>query len=162
MYSGYPASYIHLRGHGSARSGYPPIPRSYARYGEEDDQPFMPSSGGGIRVQEPDEPTLPLSSGQEISLLDQEAGSHTHDEMPTRARDPGYEHGGSSGPMRPFDVSGHSRGSGYGSPTSQRGSNSPPSGYPSSSAAYPPGYATAVTGLPSPFASLDPGQRYYD
>ncbi|KAK0209158.1 hypothetical protein DFS33DRAFT_1415497 [Desarmillaria ectypa] len=170
MYCGYPAPYIQfMASYGSPRSRHPPIPRSYARSGEEEDQPFMPSSGGGIKIQDPNSPMLGTprlapSPSQEISLLDQEAsglGSPAHDEMWTRSTDPGYEHRGSPTPARSSDVSGYSSGSSFEAATSQRGSNSPPSGYPSTSTAYPHGYATAVTGLPSPFASLELGQRYY-
>ncbi|KAK0466064.1 uncharacterized protein EV420DRAFT_1743914 [Desarmillaria tabescens] len=168
MYSGYPASHLQfMTPYGGSRSRHPPIPRSYARSGEEEDQPYMPHYGGGIKVQDRDSPALrsPIlapSPGQEISLLDQEASESRSPEMWARSPNPGYEHGGQPGPARPFDASGRSHASGYGSATSQRGSNSPPGGYPSTSAtAYPPRYATSVTGLPSPFASLDPGPRYY-
>ncbi|PBK76325.1 hypothetical protein ARMSODRAFT_998947 [Armillaria solidipes] len=162
MYSGYPASHIQFRSsYGGPRSRHPPIPRSYARAGEDEDQPFMPGSGGGVKIQGTDSPPLAPSPGQEGSPEASGSGSPVQDEMWTRSPEPVYGHEGQLGPARTYDASGYSRGTGYEAVPSQRGSNSPPSGYPSTSAPYPPGYVTAVTGLPSPFASLDPGPRYY-
>ncbi|KAK0184675.1 hypothetical protein F5146DRAFT_1125610 [Armillaria mellea] len=151
MYSGYPASYIQFRSpYGGPRSGHPPIPRSYARAGEEDDQPFMPGSGGGIKIWDPDSPPLPPSPGQEGSPEASGPGSPDYDEMWTPSPEPEYEHEGQHGPARTYDASGYPRGAGYEAAHSQRGSHSPPSQYLPPPGPYPPGYVTAI-----------PDPRYY-
>ncbi|KAK0234076.1 hypothetical protein IW262DRAFT_1452624 [Armillaria fumosa] len=129
--------------------------------GEDEDQPFMSGSGGGIKIQDPDSPPLAPSPSQAGSPDTSGSGSPAHDEMFMRSPEPNYEHEGQSGPARTYDASGYPRGRGNEDTPSQRGSHSPPSEYSLPSGPYPPGYATAVTGLTSPFASLDPGPRYY-
>ncbi len=70
------------------RSRHPPIPRSYARAGEEDDQPFMPGSGGGMKIQNSDSPPLAPSPGQGNSPEASGPSSPVHDEMWTRSLAP--------------------------------------------------------------------------
>ncbi|KAK0473111.1 hypothetical protein IW261DRAFT_1659802 [Armillaria novae-zelandiae] len=124
--------------------------------GEDEDQPFMPGSGGGVKIQDPDSPPLAPSPSETGSPGASEAGSTPDDEMWARSPEPEQPE-----PARTYDASGYPRGTGYEAAPSQRGSHSPPSEYTPPSVPYPPGYATAITGLPSPFASLDPGPRHY-
>ncbi|KAK0500954.1 hypothetical protein EDD18DRAFT_1435217 [Armillaria luteobubalina] len=128
---------------------------------EDEDQPFMPGSGGGIKTQDPDSPLLAPSPSEAGSPGASVPGSPPDDEMLAHSPEPDYVHEGQPGPPRTYDASGYPRGRDDEAALSQRGSHSPPSEYSLPSGPYPPGYATAITGLPSPFASLDPGPRYY-